>query len=202
MNEQNNAVNSQQELTSHEKQELKRKEKELHQKRLSEAQQAHDRQKGLLAKALLVLGVLAGLGVAYFVFNNWLVPQPPANLLDYNLGSHQNAQFHIHQELEIEILGVQQVIPADVGISPGFMHVLHTHEEDNKIHVETPYAATLRLKDFFTIWKQAFNKTCIFDNCVDETHVLEFFVNGQASSEFENLELKDGQEIKIVYREK
>lgn len=115
---------------------------------------------------------------------------------------HKNIAFHIHMTLEIYILGKKQAIPANAGIPKGCMHVIHTHDKTGELHIESPYYHQFHLKDFFTIWGKAFNRDCIFEYCVGENHTLSFFVNGVENDEYENLPLRDGDVIRIVYNEK
>lgn len=115
---------------------------------------------------------------------------------------HKNVAFHIHTVLDIYILGKKQVIPKNAGILKGCMHVIHTHDKTGELHIESPYYHQFHLKDFFTIWGKTFNRNCIFEYCVDENHILSFFVNGVESDDYENLSLRDGDVIRIVYSEK
>ncbi len=126
-------------------------------------------------------------------------PQDPLSL---NLKEHKNLQMHIHPTLEIEILGEKQIIPTDIGISEGMMRVIHTHGTDGKLHIEAPMPHQFYLGDFFTIWGKTFTRDCIFEQCVDTEHELLLLVDGQPSDLYEGLPLKDGQQIKIVYKEK
>ncbi|MER3445363.1 MAG: hypothetical protein C4291_00355 [Candidatus Dadabacteria bacterium] len=115
---------------------------------------------------------------------------------------HKNLAFHIHMTLEIYILNKKQVIPKNTGISRECMHVIHTHDKTGKLHIESPYYHQFHLKDFFIIWGKTFNRNCIFQYCVDENHTLSFFVNGVENDDYENLPLRDGDVIRIVYSEK
>ncbi len=115
---------------------------------------------------------------------------------------HKNLAFHIHMTLEIYILGKKKIIPKNTGISRGCMHVIHTHDKTGELHIESPYYHRFYLKDFFTIWGKTFNRNCIFRYCVDENHILSFFVNGFENDEYENLPLRDGDVIRIVYDKK
>jgi hypothetical protein len=115
---------------------------------------------------------------------------------------HKNVAFHIHTVLEIYILGKKQIIPKNAGIPRGCMHVIHTHDKTGELHIESPYYHQFHLKDFFTIWGKTFNRNCIFEYCVDGNHTLSFYVNGVENGEYENLPLRDGDAIRIVYSEK
>ena len=125
------------------------------------------------------------------------------NLLSYNLKSHSGGlSLHIHPHIEIEINGETQAIPANIGISPAGMRVIHTHETDGKLHIESPTPHQFVLKDFFLIWGKNFDETCIFENCIDETHELIVLLNDVEQSDIENVPLKDLDRVKIVYSEK
>ena len=126
----------------------------------------------------------------------------PKDPLELNLKDHNNMAQHIHPTLEIEILGENQVIPSDIGISNNLMRVIHTHGTDGKLHIESPFPHQFYLGDFFTIWGKTFNRECIFEHCVDGEHELLMLVDGQPSDLYEGLPLKDGQQIKILYRKK
>ena len=124
------------------------------------------------------------------------------NVLGINLRNHNNLAVHIHPTLEINILGQNYEIPANTGISEAGMKVIHTHDSSGELHVESPFPHQFYLKDFFTLWGKSFNSTCIFEYCSDDKHALEMTVNGFVNNQFGDLPLKDGDRIKITYREK
>ncbi len=140
--------------------------------------------------------------VVFLLLVSGCASNKPEDLLNLNLREHKNLALHIHPFLEIEIAGQKQIIPPNVGISEAGMRVIHTHDDIGKLHIESPYPHQFYLKDFFSIWGKNFNSTCIFDECADQNHTLQFFVNGIESMEKENIPLRDGNRIKIVYREK
>ena len=109
--------------------------------------------------------------------------------------------YHIHPHLTIKINGESQNIPTNIGSVPCHLP-LHTHDNEGTIHVENAFQFDATLKQFFTIWKKTFNSQQIMDKMVDDTHELIMTVDGQPSSEYENLILKDKQDIVIEYREK
>ncbi|MEK6926239.1 MAG: hypothetical protein AABW50_03090 [Nanoarchaeota archaeon] len=117
---------------------------------------------------------------------------------EMNIGSHQNLKNHIHQDLEIIIDGIQQAIPSNVGIAPGIMRPIHTHDSTGEIHVEGPCVRDFTLGEFFNIWNKEFDATKIFDKTT-ENGTLNLYVNGQESTEFRNLVLREGSEISIKY---
>jgi hypothetical protein len=148
----------------------------------------------------------AALGVAALVLVVIVVlatrTPAPQNILDLNLQGHQNLAMHIHPHLTIEINGENITIPENIGVQPGKLRVIHTHDEPGILHVESPRAYTFILQDFFTIWGKPFNQTCILDQCADENHTLTVYVNGERDDRYGNIILKDKDEIRIVYAEK
>lgn len=111
-------------------------------------------------------------------------------------------EFHIHPFLTIMIDGEKRAIPAEVGIVDGCMNALHTHDDTGKIHVEAPVKRDFTLGDFFAVWRQPFDGTHILDREADGKHEIRLLVNGELSQEYENLVLKDGDQIMIAFQEK
>lgn len=109
---------------------------------------------------------------------------------------------HIHPKLTIEIDGSSFPIPANVGISPSCMMVLHTHDGSGVIHVEYPIQQDFTLGNFFSNWGKNFSQNQIFEKSVGEGSTLSMTVDGQPNSDFENLILRDDQDIVIKYEEK
>lgn len=112
--------------------------------------------------------------------------------------------FHIHPHITIIDNGKNIEIPANIGINTttNCMSSIHTHETDGIIHVESPVQRNFILGDFFYNWKKTFNKDQILDRKADATHEVVMTVDGKPSTEFENLVLKDKQEIVIEYKQK
>jgi len=111
-------------------------------------------------------------------------------------------QFHIHPNLTIIINGVQQTIPANTGISLTCLHPIHTHDDTGKIHVESPEQRDFTLGDFFAVWGKTFNKNQILDSVVDANHEIVMTVNGKENFDYENLVLRDLDQIVIEYKAK
>ena len=150
--------------------------------------------------SILVLGIIIGL---LFWGMNSLIGESKecktAPVTEVNIGSHTNLKLHIHSNLKIIIDGVEQQIPPNIGVSPGILRPVHTHDEPGKIHIEGLCAREFSLGEFFSVWGETFNSSCIFDKCGGE---LKFFVNGKENSEFERVILRDDQEIFIEYKSK
>lgn len=107
------------------------------------------------------------------------------------LPSHANALQHIHSQLTIFINGQQQVVPADIGITPNCMAEIHTHDQTGKIHIETIKAGKqFFLQTFFAVWQT---------ELIKKDYQLSMNVNGQLSEEFGKLVLKDDQQIILKY---
>ncbi len=116
-----------------------------------------------------------------------------------NIGGHKNLALHIHSNLRITINNGAQLIPANIGILPNIMRPIHTHDASGELHIEGLCRRDFTLGEFFKIWGREFNSQCIFDNCIDNGE-LKMLVNGQENQEFENLILRDGQNILIEYK--
>lgn len=107
---------------------------------------------------------------------------------------------HIHPELQIIANGQPIAIPANIGIDPNCMKAVHTHDETGKLHIEYPEAEqTFTLGDFFAVWGETFNENQILNYTANDQHKITMTVDGQPSTEFSNLQLKDGQKIVITY---
>ncbi|MDD5376563.1 MAG: hypothetical protein PHH16_00430 [Candidatus Gracilibacteria bacterium] len=111
-------------------------------------------------------------------------------------------QFHIHADLEIIDNGAAFDIPENIGIHPGCMNAIHTHEEKGKIHVESPIEKDFTLGDFFAVWGRPFSKDRLLDSKADATHSIRVTVNGREVDTFENTVLKDDEIIRIVYEKR
>lgn len=115
---------------------------------------------------------------------------------------HAGVGMHIHPQLQIVIDGTERTIPSDIGISPGCMRPVHTHDDTGRIHLEFPSPQDVRLGQFFAVWEQPFSKTQILDRAVGSDDLLRVTVNGEETSELENLLLHDGDSLVIDIRKK
>lgn len=111
------------------------------------------------------------------------------------------AKYHYHATLTVYINDEQQTIPANTGVKTTCMNPIHTHDATGLVHVESPVERDFTLGDFFAVWDEPFNSSQILNQTVDATHRVRMTVNGQESTEFENLVLADDQEIIIYYEE-
>lgn len=109
-------------------------------------------------------------------------------------------EYHIHPHLAIIINGTSTVIPVNIGIDLQCERVIHTHDDTGTIHIEPNVSSTFTLGDFFSVWGKPFNRSQILDYYSDASHEIVMTVNGKPSEEFENLVLRDKQEIVIEYK--
>ena len=108
---------------------------------------------------------------------------------------------HIHPHLSMIANKQIVTLPAEIGIDEQkkCLTSLHTHDASGTIHIEAPVQKDFILSDFFAVWNKPFNKNQILDFKVDAEHGLKFYVDGKESSDFENVMLKDHQELFIDY---
>jgi|GEM_PF-638511 len=115
-------------------------------------------------------------------------------------------QYHIHPEIQIVVNNVTQEIPKDIGIQPGCMTSIHTHEGGGIIHVESPVQKDFTLGDFFAVWKQDFSKDKILTHAVSNSTEIVVTVNGERVETYEHTILKDKDKdkdtISISYQAK
>ncbi len=121
------------------------------------------------------------------------------NILDINLAEHKNLALHIHPHLTLTFNGENLAIPAGIGISEKGMRVIHTHEPDGNLHIESPHPHQFYLGDFFTIWSKRLTNECAFEFCTNEENILKFYVNGEESTLGPDIPLYDLDKVEIVY---
>jgi hypothetical protein len=82
--------------------------------------------------------------------------------------SQEQALFHIHAHLAVDVDGQPAVVPAGIGTTPPVeldpsgsfvvggrcLYWLHTHDASGVIHIESPVARSFTLGDVFDIWHQ------------------------------------------------
>ena len=154
-----------------------------------------------LVKILIAIGAI--LSFFWFMnFNSAKDEEANFNVIRECI-NHINLGLHIHPHLEIVISGERQIIPANIGIeSANCMRPVHTHDISGTLHIEWKRPRDFVLADFFKVWTRTFNQNQILDSVVDENHEIILTVNGEQSEEYENLIMKDGDRIVIMYQEK
>lgn len=152
--------------------------------------------KTTIAIATLTVIIFGGIvGSAFYQQKNF---QPRNQCVQHN----PNLGMHIHPNVQIEIDGQPQPIPANIGINPTCMKAIHTHDETGKVHLEYSEPHDFTLADFFAVWGKTFNKNQILDKQVDEITTIRMTVDGQPNEDYENLVLKDEQKVIIKYEKK
>ena len=144
--------------------------------------------------------------VAMFVWSNVASRNESASRTNREVAllctSDMATQFHIHPVLKIFINGKEHVIPANIGIQPGCMNSLHTHDASGTLHVEAPEKRDFTLADFFAVWNQPFTPDQILDYKVDATHQIRVTVNGAQVDTYENTILRDKDQVIVSYESK
>ena len=154
--------------------------------------------KNFLIGVVVVAGLVVLLG--YRTFMGLLSGTPSTTrALAMSCTLDMYTQFHIHPHLRIVVNGQEQSVPANIGIALDCMHPLHTHDTSGTIHVESPEQRDFTLGDFFAVWNKPLSKDVLLDNHVDATHEIVMTVDGAPNSEYENLVLKDKEEIVLEY---
>lgn len=152
---------------------------------------------------LVVGGVVAG-SLILVAGLGFLGTRPKKPIADVNAAcvQHGGVGMHIHPQLKIVIDGRERAIPSDIGVAPGCMRPIHTHDESGKIHLEFPVQQEVRLGQFFEVWKQPFSKQQVLDRTVGPDDLFQVTVNGKETAELENLLLHDRDDIVIEVRKK
>lgn len=159
-------------------------------------------------QALLGVGLVLTIGFAGFVLLDGDSSDgiPDWEVLDVCLADHGGGISHIHSSLSIIIDGNEIAIPGDIGIQdsecPNGMRGVHTHNPDGTLHIETPGSMDAPVGAFFQIWGENFDETHILNKEANDANEVVMFVNGVQNDEYENYVMKDGDEIRIEYREK
>lgn len=153
-----------------------------------------------LLKIIIVIAVILS---ALWFLNSRSAQNEEANFdLTRECINHVNLGLHIHPYLEIVVNGEKQIIPANLGVLPGCMRPVHTHDQTGTIHIEWKRPRGFALGDFFKVWGKTFNQSQILDEQTDENYEIVMTVNGQRSDEYENLIMKDSDRIIIIYQKK
>tara|TARA_B100000315_G_scaffold254957_1_gene297135 strand:+ start:432 stop:992 length:561 start_codon:yes stop_codon:yes gene_type:complete len=176
---------------------LTKKERRLLRRQQREKEHFKYRRRGKIKNVLLIAAVALIVAGVIISIGWFLVTRPPSP--ESEIISDQG--IHWHTELSITILGQEQVIPDDVGHGSPEQPV-HTHEEDNFIHLEFVGLVKeddIRLGRFFKNWNRQFNQDCIFTNCNGVEGTVKMFVNGEPNFEFENYVMRHEDKITIIF---
>jgi len=113
--------------------------------------------------------------------------------IDCLVMGHQRLSQHFHPQLFIEVDGIKETIPANIGILPTCMAEIHTHDTSGTIHAEAvSNNKEFRLGQFLAVWGQSIERP---------GYTLEAIVDDQSyTGPVENLILKDKQQIVLKYK--
>lgn len=145
-------------------------------------------------KKTVILGVIGVVIIGLLLLSQYLQKTTVSMWKDTSISclpnGHENLYQHIHQSLTIRINGELQPLPGNLGVAPGCMAEIHTHEGNDTIHVESTVPRTYVLNDFFTVYEEPLNK---------EGYTLVARVNGEVIDDPANVVLVDQQTIELEY---
>ena len=150
-------------------------------------------------KIILIGGILTVLLVVGAVFFLTKQSEQEASVPEDQVVSRRG--IHWHPNLTILIKGEKQEITPNIGMG-GIHQPIHTHDNSGTLHLEVSGLVTkdeTMLGRFFRIWGKEFNSNCIFDKCNGSEGTVKMTVKGQENKEFENYQMKDGDNIEIKY---
>jgi hypothetical protein len=112
---------------------------------------------------------------------------------------------HYHAHLDIIDDGQKVLLPAGVGFviqnnKATGITVLHTHDTTGIVHIESASDKAYTLGQVFTEWGVALNANQVGGLHVDDTHVLQAYVNGRLfTGDPATIQLKRHLEIALWY---
>jgi hypothetical protein len=119
------------------------------------------------------------------------------------MGNNKLMVMHIHPKLSLYVDGQQTQIPANIGIDKSLwndhsldsygmqgMAPLHTHDTSGTVHVKSNEQREYTLGQFLDIWG-------ILSDSKYAGKEVKVIADGNPVSEYKNLVLKDGQEIRL-----
>ena len=168
----------------------------------TQRQQQREHSKKMRERLYWVVPLLVVAGITVWLFT---LPRKPVS-------PTVKGKNHIHANLSITINGKLFPIPGGIGIPPdgGTMHipgaqkVIHTHVENDQLHIESVTGGALHENDtkistFFDIWDKKFSSTTILEYTTLNGGTLEFKVNGKNNTEFEKYQMRDGDKLEIMF---
>ena len=100
--------------------------------------------------------------------------------------------------ISIVIFGELQQIPAGVGIVNNQTEKVYTVDNSGIIYKSTNEDVTLG--EFFNIWGENFNSSCILDYCNNENNSMIMYVNGAVNTGYNLYKIQNQDNIIIDYR--
>jgi hypothetical protein len=118
--------------------------------------------------------------------------------INYAIPSGNQVQANWRAGLSIVIFNDLYPIPADIGVKNETYDKLFTLNSDGIIYKTGEESATLG--EFFKIWGENFNSTCILDYCNNENNSMRMYVNNIENFDYELYSIKNNDFILIDYR--
>src|SRR3989344_1958508 len=147
---------------------------------------------GIVAVTVIIL-----IGAVFWLSKDIFTPIPDDQIIT-------RTGLHWHPKLVIMINGQKQELVDGIGL--GSVHQrMHTHTEDFKegvMHMEMEGLVTKddsKLGNFFRIWGKDFNSGKILDKEATVEGQIKMTVNGVENREFENYQMREGDNIEIRY---
>ncbi len=150
------------------------------------------------------MGLIAGIGYLVYQFN-------PCRGLPYPTVIGLSLAEHNHAILQIYVNDNKISVPYGVGEGDaGCPQPLHNHaDHPDVIHIESPTLTSYTLGDYFKVWANTpglgdpkpvvLNQTQILGFHVGSGYELRVYVNGQRSTDIQNLVLQQHMTVVIVY---
>jgi len=127
-----------------------------------------------------------------------LVGSSSIGVFIYAVPSENQVQTDWRALLSIRISNEEYPIPAGIGYTNTSRAKFFTINTDNIIYKTGTDDA--KLVEFFNIWNETFNSTCIISYCNTNTSTIRMYVNNVESYLYENYVIKNGDFIIIDYR--
>ncbi|MBN2202748.1 MAG: hypothetical protein JW700_00985 [Candidatus Aenigmarchaeota archaeon] len=131
--------------------------------------------------------------ISAFLFSSF------AYALSFSFSSTNNDSDVWAAGISVVIFGSQQPIPAGLGVNDDNTYdKLYTLSNDNIIYKSTD--ESVMVKDFFEIWGENFNSTCIMNYCNNNQSSMVMYVNGVLNTDYELYTIQNRDVIIIDYR--
>ena len=136
--------------------------------------------------------------------NETLDDDEPIPLAEQCLGGHSNLAMHIHPWIKLTVRGTEIPIPNNMGIDtsvcPNAMHLLHTHDDTGKLHIETYEPITVNLSLFFAVWNISESGDSTFDPLFHDIENVTITVDGvQQAVGISEIIFEDAISIDVVF---
>lgn len=162
---------------------------------------------GIMAAGIIALLVVSGFNPLDMLKTNdddslYSTADSKHPLAQECLGGHTAGMLHYHATVIIQVNGEFVTIPNGIGNPDGEcpMRPLHTHGDNNVVHIEILQQQDVPIEAFFDTWNKHFDETGFDTYRVNETHELVMIVNGVENNEYNDYLLQDQDEIFINFK--